>query len=675
MTDIERFSPPKINDQDVFWVSEILGLPPTAFPGSDGLNPRLGVLKSVNTLDIEACPGSGKTTLLVAKLAILARKWSDRCRGVCVLSHTNVARREIEHKLGNTAEGRCLLSYPHFIGTIHGFVNTFLAIPWLRSQSYPVRIIDNDIAQSRRWAKLTFQTKHALGQAHHGSEILRIKNTDFGLGEIRWGKGTLGVTTPTYQELQRACKETIGEGLFCHDEMFVWADDLIHKVPDTIRIIRHRFPFLFIDEVQDNSNAQSNLLYYTFMEGDTPVIRQRYGDANQAIYQYPGQTEDSMTDVFPTEKNDLRRDVPDSFRFTQDIADLADPLALVPQGMKGQRGNVGIIHADTRGKHAVFLFDDSTINKVLDVYGTYLVEVFSEDDLRNGTFTSVGAIHSPPSTTDKPPRFVGHYWPAYDSEITRADPRPKTFIQFVMAGHRVSYTTGDSYPIVQKIAEGILTLVHMASPEIEIINRRRKHRHVLELLDGKDENRTKYINLLRHFATDDIDLTEDQWDDRWSATVLDIAQSICGAKINSDEARGFLSWKKFQGSGDDAPRQVPSDNVFRYPKDAPRVDIQVGSIHSVKGETHTSMLVLDTFYYAHHLKTLKPWLLSTKTGGSKESAANQSRLKLHYVAMTRPSHLLCLAMRDDVFTEGEIGLLKSRGWCVARVRDGYPEWL
>ena len=49
----------------------------------------LPVLRSMETLDLEACPGSGKTTLLVAKLAILARKWTERRRGFCVLSHTN----------------------------------------------------------------------------------------------------------------------------------------------------------------------------------------------------------------------------------------------------------------------------------------------------------------------------------------------------------------------------------------------------------------------------------------------------------------------------------------------------------------------------------------------------------------------------------------------------------
>jgi hypothetical protein len=86
----QTLNPPPITDEDVAWACDVLKLPKTAFSGSDGTDPRLEVLKSMATLDIEACPGSGKTTLLVAKLAILSRKWIDLRRGVCVLSHTNV---------------------------------------------------------------------------------------------------------------------------------------------------------------------------------------------------------------------------------------------------------------------------------------------------------------------------------------------------------------------------------------------------------------------------------------------------------------------------------------------------------------------------------------------------------------------------------------------------------
>ncbi|BBB11679.1 UvrD/REP helicase [Sphingopyxis sp. FD7] len=93
----------------------------------------------------------------------------------------------------------------------------------------------------------------------------------------------------------------------------------------------------------------------------------------------------------------------------------------------------------------------------------------------------------------------------------------------------------------------------------------------------------------------------------------------------------------------------------------------------MKGESHTATLVLDSFYFAHHLSELKPWLLGAKAGGSRlngrgnvvtEGSRMLGRLRLHYVAMTRPTHLLCLAMRKDVFAAGELDILTGRGWMV-----------
>lgn len=100
--------------------------------------------------------------------------------------------------------------------------------------------------------------------------------------------------------------------------------------------------------------------------------------------------------------------------------------------------------------------------------------------------------------------------------------------------------------------------------------------------------------------------------------------------------------------------------------------IRLSSIHAVKGETHTATLVLDSFFHRHHLSELKPWLLGERAGGSivkkaktvMEGARMLGRLKLHYVAMTRPTHLLCLAMRKDSFAAAELAVLQGRAWTI-----------
>lgn len=113
-------------------------------------------------------------------------------------------------------------------------------------------------------------------------------------------------------------------------------------------------------------------------------------------------------------------------------------------------------------------------------------------------------------------------------------------------------------------------------------------------------------------------------------------------------------------------RPGKSANLFRYPHDDPKISIRLGSIHSVKGETHTATLVLESFHQTHHLKKLLPWLAGkrpkARADNTGEGAAMVERLKLHYVAMTRPSHLLCLAMRSDALTAKEREAIQARNW-------------
>lgn len=670
---VPQFEPPPVTREDVLWATKILCLSSTAFTGSNGADPRAEILTSNETLDIEACPGSGKTTLLVSKLAILAKNWRDSRRGVCVLSHTNAARREIERRLGNTVEGRRLLSYPHFVGTIHGFVNEFLAIPWLRSKPVPIRVIDDEISLTRRWYKLPRDTREGLERNRHSQTVMKITDTDFSVGDLHWGRhASLGRQTRTYRAIQAACRASTQEGFFCYDEMFVWARELLDEQHRLCFAMRVRFPMLFVDEVQDNSELQSQFLYRLFIQGDHPVIRQRFGDTNQGIYQHVGQTEGARTDPFPDAQ--IRRDIPNSYRFGQEIGSLANPFALDPQDLVGCGPSDPRIISDTSGKCAIFLFEDRTIRSVVQNFARYLVEVFAEQDLAVGTYTAVGAVHRP-GIDDKLPRNLSHYWPDYDHGLSATEPKPKTFCQYVLAGRQLMHSTGESHHAIAKIADGILHLVSISNPLADVSKRKRKHRLILHLLTEHPEIRRAYLDLVTILAIEERTPSEGEWNKTWCAIVKGIAGVVGGPVVASAGTQAFLEWHPVLPGSTPSRRAANVDNLFRYPLDHPKVEIRFGSIHSVKGETHTATLVVDTFFHAHHLVTLKPWLLGQRCGRGTEGQRNLSRLKQHYVALTRPSHLLCLAIREDAFTAQEISQLKNAAWRVARVDDTGPQWL
>jgi DNA helicase II / ATP-dependent DNA helicase PcrA len=110
---------------------------------------RIVVIQSLENINVTACPGSGKTTALLAKLIILANRMPfEDGRGICVLTHTNVAIDLIKEKLG--ARASKLFTHPNFFGTIQSFVDRFLAAPAI-IESYGVKpdIVDNEKANAQ----------------------------------------------------------------------------------------------------------------------------------------------------------------------------------------------------------------------------------------------------------------------------------------------------------------------------------------------------------------------------------------------------------------------------------------------------------------------------------------------------------------------------------------------
>lgn len=670
MSEDPPFNPPDITDKNIRWAARLLGLPKNAFHGTDGSDPRLDVLKCMHNKDIAACPGSGKTTLLVAKLAILANKWEHRTRGICVLSHTNAARREIEERLGCTAVGRQLLAYPHYIGTIHGFVDGFLALPWLRSQGYPITMINTEICLERRWKSLPIRTRSGLERNHLNRSVLTIKSPAFDVGQVRWARGHLGTDSDTYRHMKEVCKQSAVEGFFCYNEMFMWADTCLVNLPELVHTIRERFPVLFIDEAQDNSEEQSKLLHRVFMDGESGVPRQRFGDSNQAIYNFVG-AKGATTDAFPNA--DIEKSVPNSHRFGATIAKLAEPLGLVAHdgGLTGNGPRPVCRESHTTdGPHTIFLFQNDTIDKVLPAYAELLIDTFSEEELKHGIFTAVGQVHND-TGDDHLPRHVGHYWPDYDSELTKSDPQPQTFLQYVRAGQERAETAGETYPGVEKIAQGILRLAGMAEDGQTVRPRRRSHRYVLELLEKEDEAFKLYHLLIIQMIVKRVVLTKRNWHTRWAQCIRKISEKVAGASLGNADADAFLEWRDIDGSDAGGHEKVHRHNIYRYPGDDPKVHIKVGSIHSVKGQTHTATLVLETFWYKHNLESLKEWLMGTRCNGSGLGDREQCSLKLHYVAMTRPTHLLCLAMKRCTFEDSNgavpIRAFQEYGWNIKYV--------
>ena len=668
---------PDVTDQDIEWVQSLLGV--DAFD-----RPRVDFLKRRSTVDLSACPGSGKTTLVVAKLAILARKWPYRTKGICVLSHTNVAREQIETRLGGTVVGQRLLSYPHFVDTIHGFVNRFLALPWLYSNGYPSPTIDDDVTTAYRRSVLGradyWTVEHFLKQKNTAFDRLRICGRDlsFDLGGKPFPAGR---SAASFEHAERAVHAAAREGYFCYEEMFVWGNALMEDQKDLPIWMANRFPMVLIDEMQDTSAGQASLLNGVIPRNWKRIVVQRVGDPNQRIFDVDALL--GSTEQYPDMDRCL--DIPNSYRFGSGIASLASPFAVRPVGRNGLCGigedGVGC----RRDRHAIFVLPDERTSGILEAFGTHAIDVLGERRVRQGLVAAIGHIHNRDAVVGPGhphyPKSLGDYWSGYAGGDSKGERHPLSFVEYVWLAQGVLGEGSSFSPGVEKIASATVALARRLGEIGDLKRRGRTHRAVVEALRGDDAAVAAYRAMVKRFLIDRGSFSEDDWRvDK--ECVISVAASLCKGTVDRSKAERFLRWPEGDSPTGGAGSILSGGavpNVYRVRVGGAAVDIRLGSIHSVKGQTHVATLLLSTYWHDHSAKRLMPWLVGDMSNGDGAGIQDTHRLLHTYVGMTRASDLLCLAvprqsLRGQGTADDTIAKLMERGWEVGEVDDGTVQW-
>jgi hypothetical protein len=648
-----------ITDDDVEWVTQLMKLEPLD-------EPRRDFLKSMSTLDVSACPGSGKTTLVVAKLAILARHWKSRTQGICVLSHTNAAREEIEHRLGGSDIGQRLLRYPHYIDTIHGFTGRFLASPWLRSKGMTLTAIDDDLTHTARrkalkpWEYLGM--KKAFESAHLKVEGLRLRTVDFD-NPLTGSNLKFGPHTDTYKNVCKAMSHAAKAGYFCFDEVFVLAEALLAEEPAAARALRARFPCALVDEMQDTRHEQACILSKVFPRHDPDVCVIRVGDPNQEIFE----EKVVLPEPFPDQASSM--EITSSFRFNQAIATIANPFAYLPisGGLIGLQRDGGSQPAP----NTVIVFPDDDVSNVLDAYGRLLIKHLPAEVRQSGVY-AIGAVHR--LDNFKPehfPKAVEHYWPSYQSEVNKSSFKPRTFAEGVHIARRYVARDATAALGVELIASCLLTLVRLAFPGHAIVARSRSHQGVEQHVAGRPVVQALYRKWLERLLFSPDGVTQSDWDATIASELLDLAAEMVFSDqlLASSDAAPYLEWTVAPPEVDPGDNGGALLNTYKFKDDSDCVNIRLSSIHSEKGKTHSATLILETYNRTHFVNKLLPWLEGKASAAKRPNETAKKSMMLMYVGMTRPTHMLCLAMRKSSMGTGAVEIkrraaLEKAGWSI-----------
>lgn len=629
---------------------------------------RRKVLLHADTCDVQAGPGSGKTTLLATKLAMLAERWTTPDRGICVLSHTNIARTEVEKWLTKCTSLQRLLDYPHFIGTIQTFVDQFLALPYLRQQNIEVTAVDNDrfaAVALKHFSKSTFGKLRGYLQNRSQGKPDRVANLIKGLRysgpnlTISSANGNLGLTNTTSESYKQAklLKDTVaGQGIFRFDDMLAYAEVALHQRVYLASLIRQRFPWVFVDEVQDTNSDQDRLLRTLFGDGCVFV---RLGDENQAIFS--GQEQEDGTRSLFSAKTVFP--ISSSLRFGTQIAAFVSPLtAERPQSLVGR--------PDRPAKpHSIFVFDRETVSKVVPAFGELVMRECSSEERKSGKVKVVGLRKSTSAgvVRDHFPFCLLDYWDGFVPEIVSLSIRPKSLLGYVMEARRLAKTNIPAKWAFDSLLQGILAFLHRQ--EARTPEKRRWSRGSLfrVLQEASPETLPQFQELVRHLCLEASPISEKEWEQHVRQFLECLKCLNFGQE--TQEAKEFLAYENVQpGTAAGAPPVGPTQNVYTYQSIRGTIEIEVGTIHSAKGETHSATLVVETYSRTHDLQKLLP-ILTGKADVASLKDTEKNHCKCIFVGMTRPAYLLCLAICGDHLCNGDAAALERRGWKVIDLRQ------
>lgn len=616
---------------------------------------RTDILMNLAAADVQACPGSGKTTLIAAKLILLAKRWPFKHKGICVLSHTNVAKNEIIRRIDESLEPRAksLLGYPHFIGTIQSFVNKHLAIPYLRSLGRDISVIDTNIAINRLYSSLSYETKSYLQNKHKTLSDFEEFKCDFSDGKLILNNPFFAKESKSasYSDLLSKKKRLLKDGFYYYSEMFSIAEYLNHK-HDTTSIISSRYPITIIDEMQDTTLIQDNLLSNVFSKS----IVQRFGDPDQAIF--GGQNDTPNTSYNTKETHEIDHTITDSFRFGSPIADLCKTMSFNSVQLTSS-----VIEERSPHKNIVFIYNEGGIAEVIPTFLSEVENYKEENEVDIKKVKIVGAVGNELSGGND--LKIASYYNQYNEEKRCKNTEKISFIESLK--HICEQDEGNSKDQYDAILDCIICGLRRieVKDDREISFTRRTYKLFL-----KEQSK---FQTFKHVIAEILLNKEIFQENSWNNFLPNLHS------ILPDSAHGHNYWDY-------------NEIVFCNPEDAEEGSCQpsildgysfkpeLSSIHGIKGETHDATLLLETKFHELDIKTVFNHFVASNTDTLRPPKGVRAPkfMKQAYVAMTRPKHMLCVAISDTKFKvpkkkdvteyiEESIEKLTKKGWQVVRI--------
>lgn len=640
---------------------------------------RRDFIKGLESCDLLAVPGSGKTTALQAKLFCMSRHLPlDKGQGILVLSHTNNAVNEVKKKL--YAECNPLFEEPHFIGTVQDFVDKFLAIPYYEQfYKQKVHVIDSMAYEQEveRYLKASIWklSKGTLYLYKKGVNFTDIRIQRTKDGSLKYTRGMddelsikpvkkwirEGTERQKHEEikadLNKMKQAILKKGILHYDDCYILADAYIRKYPFVKMALRKRFKYVFIDETQDLKKYQLDLIDSIFDNAECCI--QRIGDKNQTIFNKPDR---DIPDQWNIRKVKYLQN---SLRLTESIAKVVNPFAVDnaagdnSESMFTVIGKRQLEHGDI--PPYLILFDENGKNNLLATFND-LIELYKLRSTKDGAkygFHIVGWSIRRKNGMSNNKLHLEDIFPNCVKASEKGLSSYDTLSEFLVLGCR-EHSMYECKTVIQKALVCLLRKLNVCDSDGRLFSKTRLENKIM-LMGEDDFNDYKLL-----IYQTSVLLFQKHYSECHTLLVGFLKGSFSRIFEISDNNPMLADYCEKEFDTELLNAEIPA----AFP------DIEIGSVHSAKGQTHCATMYVETSfkdYESSHLFKIKkkatrkrPEVLYPNPLFQEKAEYAQVTCKavmhMMYVGFSRPTHLLCYASYKHNWSNERIEKMEQLGW-------------
>lgn len=548
---------------------------------------RRNALKQMNNIDIIACAGSGKTTLMCAKIDILTKKQPfENKKGIAVLSLTNVAIEQIREKLGRNHK---IFEYPNYCETIQKFVSRFVLNNWFNSKyKNKIEIIDNDLFIEQFKSKIDWGKRNYLEKVNFKFEEVYTDGENVYYNDKKIEEKHIGKLKEKNIEYVNMIKKVKLE--LNSNGVFNFRDAFAiatKYLKENVTLKNYIKERFEIIFVDEMQDCRK--WEKDFLdECFSQVTFQKIGDPNQQIYE----------DTYWKPSNYLN--ISESLRNSSNIAKFAMNFQDNKSGMTGKN------QKDIKVKFLVY-----TPSTILDIKDKFISEIKKEglDKRNNGIFKMIGKVSKKNE----------------NGKIELVD-----FCNDMESLENVTSYDYIFYKVLKqnrnKLLKTIIDLMFYYYKRIDKNNY------------SKINSKNEFIDkIMLYINVDDIYIKLKN-----SNIIL---SEFCKEYIRTTLVNIICNKEYFNRIYEKTINEANKEysKLYEYSKDGTRIEID--TIAGVKGETHTATLVCETYYKNYDIE----YVLDNYIRKEKNNKTIKDYLHSLYVAFTRPTDMLCVAIREEVY--------------------------